>query len=110
MTRLTIGRLPYWVMAVLLAALTFGVIYLGFRIGLGLYSFALLLLPIGLAVWYMAEYSTTAAVAPPPTVDPAASMAPPETFDDPVIEADLFDSLAETEPRPEAGEPDPPAP
>ncbi len=110
MTRLTIGRLPYWAMAVFLAALTFGVIYLGFLIGLGLYSFALLLLPIGLAVWYMAEYSATAAVAPPAAIDPAASMPPPETFDDPVIEADLFDSLAETEPRPEAGTQDPPAP
>nr|ATZ76217.1 membrane protein [uncultured euryarchaeote] len=108
MTRLTIGRLPYWAMAVLLGALTFGIIYLGFRIGLGLYSFVLLLLPIGLAVWYMAEYSVTEAVAPPAAIDPTVSAPPAEAFDDPVVEADLFDSLLETEPRAEAGTQDPP--
>ncbi|MFZ0699143.1 MAG: hypothetical protein WAN74_03000 [Thermoplasmata archaeon] len=110
MTRLTIGRLPYWAMAVLLAALTFGLIYLGFGLGLGLYSFALLLLPVGLAVWYMAEYSATAIVAPPAAIDPTAPAPPPESFDDPVIEADLFDSFTETAPEPEAAEKAPPAP
>lgn len=97
MARLTIGRLPYWAIAVILAGLTFGVIYFGSRFGLGDYSFVLLVVPIGLAVWYMAEYAGTVAASEPEVAPASAGFPPEESFEDPVVEADLFDSLDDTD-------------
>lgn len=109
MARLTIGRLPYWAMAVVLAGLTFGLIFLGFWFGLGAYSFILLAIPLALAIWYMAEYASHAATAPGITDGSAADSFPPEdAFDDPVVEADLFDSLDEADQEAVAAQSSPP--
>ena len=110
MGRLTIGRLPYWTMAVLLAGLTLALIFLGFRLGLGLYSFSLLAIPVALMVWYMAEYSTTQVAALPATTAPPSPASTSEAFDDPVIEADLFDSVNEPDSGTPAVEKAPPSP
>ncbi|MGP8135985.1 MAG: hypothetical protein ACLQD8_07715 [Thermoplasmata archaeon] len=93
MRRRTIGRLPYWAIAVLLAGLTMGLIFLGFSVGFGVYSFFFLAVPFGLAVWYMVEYSGFENAAAGVASHPAVPFPPEDAFEDPVIEADLFDSL-----------------
>lgn len=110
MAGLTIGRLPYWGIAILLAAITFGPIFLGFRGGLGLYSYIFLVIPVALAVWYMAEYARAMSATEPSPVPPTAPFPPEESFEDPVVEADLFDSLGEADQATVAAEGAPPSP
>lgn len=102
------------VVAVLLAALALGLIFLGRTYGLGVVTFALLSVPIALAVLYLAWYRTLP--YEPPVRSPRAEVldeegeAPvDEPFDDPVEEADRFESGiddhdAAEEPRADAPE------
>ncbi|MGD0719348.1 MAG: hypothetical protein ABSA15_07230 [Thermoplasmata archaeon] len=96
MRRGTIGRLPYWAIAVILAGLTIGLIFLGFSVGFGDYSFFFLAVPFGLAAWYMVEYSALDAAAGS-SAHAAVPFPPEDAFEDPVVEADLFDSLNEAD-------------
>lgn len=82
------------VVAVLLAALTLGLVLVGLHYGLGPATFTLLVIPIALAVAYLAYYRTLPYEGARPVDE--------EPFEDPVEEADRIDSGLE-----EGGEPEP---
>jgi len=93
MTKIVAVLLSLPVVAVLLGALSLALIYLGRSWGFGLFTLLLLIVPIALAVGYLAWYRTLPyepfqrRVTPAPR--PAAT--PDEPFEDPVEEADRLD-------------------
>ena len=99
MTKIVAVLLSLPVAAVLLGALSLGLVYLGRSWGFGLYTLLLLIVPIALAVGYLAWYRTLpyepsqrrVAPAPRPTATPE------EPFEDPVEEADRLDQGKEAE-------------
>jgi hypothetical protein len=99
------------VVTALLAALALGLVFLGRYLGLGVYSLALIAIPLALAVAYLAWYRT---LPYEPTTGPAASPLGPgteEPFEDPVEEADrLSRTPGETPAADEPGEDSPEKP
>ncbi|MCI4368931.1 MAG: hypothetical protein L3K09_05150 [Thermoplasmata archaeon] len=84
---------------------------LGVRFGLGTLSLALLVVPVVVALWYLAEYDRRPMAQPNPPV--TATPAETEEFDDPVLEADRLESEGGGPPTesaagpPEAAPPEP---
>jgi len=116
MVRVSLLSLP--VVAVLIGALTMGVVVLGRYLDLGVYGLLLLAVPIAVAVAYLVWYSRLPYEPPAPRARPASMAAPAgpvpdEPFEDPVEEADRFDSAAAAQAPPSdqgADEPDEPPP
>jgi hypothetical protein len=82
------GRVPFVVIAVAVGVMAFGFVALGYELKLGIYSLALLAIPLVVAMAYLSQYSRRPYepwVAPGSgeTDDPSD-----EPFDDPVEEAD----------------------
>ncbi|MGP8076139.1 MAG: hypothetical protein ACLP8Y_05335 [Thermoplasmata archaeon] len=84
------------VIAGLLGGLTLGLLLLGRYYGLGLVTFALLAVPVVLAVGYLAWYRTLPyePPRPRPRPEPAKEHEAEEPFEDPVEEADRHDQAA----------------
>ncbi|MGD0589022.1 MAG: hypothetical protein ABSA63_09575 [Thermoplasmata archaeon] len=80
------------VVAGLLGGLTLGLLLLGRYYGLGLVTFALLAVPVVLAIGYLAWYRTLPYEPPRPRPKPAKEEEEP--FEDPVEEADRHDKAA----------------
>ena len=119
MTGRRFSLLSFPVVMALLVVLTLGLVFLGrWYLGLGLYTFFLLAVPLVLAVVYLAWYRTLP-YAPSRAATGAGVTAldeDEEPFEDPVEEADLLDETMEDEtspPEPEDAaddlEPQPPA-
>ena len=102
--RTTLLSLP--VVAVLLGALTLGLVYLGRYWGLGVATLFLLAVPIVLAALYLWYYSTLPyaprSAAPTRAPSPVPAGAADETFEDPVVEADELDRASHSEVPPES--------
>jgi hypothetical protein len=112
-----IAHVPFPLMAVLVAGLALVVEVVGFELRLGLWSIALLAIPLALIVVYLAEYRKLPYVAPLPAaavpIAPAVVESAPADeadFVDPVEEADRLESggsgpAADAEGSPAPGEP-----
>ena len=95
MVRFSFLSLP--VVAVLIGALTAGVVVLGRWLNLGVYGLLLLAVPIAIALAYLVWYSKLPYEPPTPRARPAAPGAaaeatPDEPFEDPVEEADRYET------------------
>ncbi|HTT45970.1 MAG TPA: hypothetical protein VMH38_08190 [Thermoplasmata archaeon] len=93
MTKIVAVLLSLPVVAVLLGALSLCLVYLGRSWGFGLYTLLLLIVPIALAVGYLAWYRTLPYEPSQRRMTPAPhpAAAPEEPFEDPVEEADRLD-------------------
>jgi hypothetical protein len=93
------------VVAVLIGALTLGLVLLGRYWNLGVVTLFLLVVPIALAVAYLWWYSKLPYEPLRPTAAPSRTPAPPpmvdEPFEDPVEEADRYARTGAPEPPPE---------
>ena len=96
------GRISYLlslpVIAGLLAGLTLLLLLLGRYYDLGTLTFALLAVPVVLAVGYLAWYRTLPYERPRPRPRPEPVVEDDEPFDDPVEEADRQDEAADGSP------------
>lgn len=88
----TVGRIPFLVVTAVLGVVAFGLVVLGLELKLGVYSLALLAVPVGVAIFYTARYARDHS---------EDSGEEGEQFDDPVEEADRISS----EPAAPANEP-----
>ncbi|HXW67204.1 MAG TPA: hypothetical protein VEL82_04955 [Thermoplasmata archaeon] len=92
-----LARVPFWLMALVLAAIAVGVVVVGLLVGLHLYALALLVIPGALAATYMVAYARLPYVPPvrAPSRAAVTSSGPieldGEEFEDPVEEADRLD-------------------
>jgi hypothetical protein len=86
----TIARIPFVAVAAALAAGALGIVVLGIYLKLGVYSLALLSVPVVIGLLYLSRYSGPGDVPPPS--GPAPEDAAAEPFDDPVEEADRIDA------------------
>ncbi|MGA8709609.1 MAG: hypothetical protein WB786_00020 [Thermoplasmata archaeon] len=82
------------VVAGLLGGLTLGLLLLGRYYDLGLVTFALLAIPVVLAIGYLAWYRTLPYEPPRPRPRPEPAKEEEEPFEDPVEEADRHDQAA----------------
>lgn len=104
MSERTFSFLALPVVAVLIGVLTLGLVLLGRFLGLGIYTLALLALPIGLALAYLVWYSKLP-YEPRRVSGPAAAPftpTPDEPFEDPVEEADRLDTRSGADSTPAA--------
>lgn len=96
------GEYPFVAVAALVGALTVGLVVLGTELQWGAYTYALVVIPVAIAIAYLVSYSR---VAPP---EPAGAPTPPpdapgdaeEPFVDPVEEADQLASGEKLPPPP----------
>jgi len=95
------------VVAVMIGALTIGLVLLGRYLNLGIYTLLLLGVPIALAVAYLVWYSKLPYEPLRARVPVASSLAAPgpdEPFEDPVEEADRLDAETKAGPDSDASE------
>jgi len=88
---------PLLAFACLLAALTFGLVITGKDLGFGVYTFALLAIPVALAVGFLAWYRHVLITHPTTGLGAAFAPTDDEPFEDPVEEADRLESEDEVD-------------